>query len=321
MKRKLLSLFLIFFTILLSGCTTNPSESSSDADTTDTLSVGSQITRTEVSLIYMPFEEFCACTTDVVEATFCNLTTADGQYVYEFAVTKNIRGLGTPTSIFIKSIPADYIVIGENIQFSTYECPYKKGESYLLLLERHRDVYSDGDWFGFVSSSLIIQTSNRSSSHTTPTFQLYGQSLFDHIQSESLIKSFQNNEYTQAILELTKNNEFYRGASYIESTDMETVIQNSDFVFEITVKSFFMDGNGRITYDCTLDKKLKGDTEFEIIGVTFPKGTVEIGKSYIVAVTELVDSGKRNFLMSSKNSIFDCSERETIQDIIKSGNT
>ena len=106
------------------------------------------------------------------------------------------------------------------------------------------------------------------------------------------------------------------GTAYITDTDIDSVIDKSDFIFKIKVGEEVFKGvaDDRHTFDCTVISSLKGSaTKDEIARIVFPMGTVEEGKEYIVALTELPDCSPRTFVMSSKNSIYELSSQEYIE--------
>ena len=98
---------------------------------------------------------------------------------------------------------------------------------------------------------------------------------------------------------------------------MASVIQNADFVLEVSVDALFMESfdGSRTTYTCSLVQNLKGTAASDTFTVVFPGNSDRIGKTYIVAVNEL--DSPTFFVMSSKNSVFDCSDRSTVQSLIE----
>ncbi len=323
MKKFLVFSLLLFF---LTACSTSndtqsetthdPSESSSSkwSDGEYAISVddaGETHSEFRATLFYRSFEEILPEVTDIVIGTFNEYTTEGMIRKYDFSVERNIRGLGSEQSIIVDSLPAHCTVLDKGIEFSTYECQYQIDGHYLLLLKRSKTAYDEVDSFSFAEDSLIIRLS--SSERVTSDSSLYGEALKDHIQTDALRFALQGTTFVEQLLLLVKENPFFYGENYEGTSDMKSVFHHSDFVFEVTVNSVYMEtfDGAAITYTCTLDRIYKGNTEHTEILVKFPHSNDIVGETFIVAVNP-TEEGSSFYVMSSPYSIFEASEREAI---------
>ncbi|MBR5767712.1 MAG: hypothetical protein IKX86_03435, partial [Clostridia bacterium] len=103
---------------------------------------------------------------------------------------------------------------------------------------------------------------------------------------------------------------------YIRSDDVKVIVNESVYVFRISVEDIvFQSLSGdRGMYDCTVLETIKGKDGKEITTALFilPFPKIESGTEYIVAVSPLDNV----FIISSKHSVFDPSEYETIKGLI-----
>ncbi|PWL99693.1 MAG: hypothetical protein DBY04_01175 [Clostridiales bacterium] len=327
MRRALcIIIFMLFIMVFAIGCD-NTSNVEQDVESnlknntvTSTISELDNLqTRNSAELQYVCFENLLGKTTDLIEGEFVSQTNINGLYYYEFNVIKNLRGNNTENTIIIQSIPADYSVINTDINFSTYDVKYKQGSSYLLLLSRHSSVYTEGDVFSFVNDSLFIPLSN-SINHAVKQQEasLYGMKLTDHLSSLQAVSSLNNGEFKEFILGKIQTNPLRYESEYIDSLNINSVIERSEYVLKIKVDDLYMGSytGDRLTYNCTVEEILKGVLNKQNIKITFPTNTVEIGNFYIVALSELEGTSQNFFIISSKNSIYDCSNIESIRIII-----
>ena len=327
---KKLSIFILLL-LLLTACndstidplegTNNlfetPDSSATSADKPYTGGVvGSTETRIEKSLFYRSLEGILTEVTDIVLATFKERTVQGLTYKYEFSASENIRGLGIEGDITVVSVPGNYYVLGKGISFSTYECKYQTNAKYLLLLNRNRTTYDEAEIFSFADDSLIIPATSPRHVLFDSSF-LYGEALRDHVETDTLRSALNSTAVTDELLSLVKENPLYHGESYEGTSDMESVLLHSDFVFEITVDWVFMETFDKtaITYSCTIDRTHKGETVHTEILVKFPHNNDIVGERFIVAVNAN-EEGSSLYLMSSPYSIFDVSERDTIIALI-----
>ncbi len=274
--------------------------------------------RNSAEIQYSYFEDLLEKTTDLIEGVFVSKTETKGVYYYEFTVIKNLRENDTEETIKVQLMPADYSIVNNDIQFSTYDVKYEPGKTYLLLLSRHSSVYTEGDVFSFVSDSLIIPLNKLTNTVSKQEILLYGTKLTEHLHSQGTISALNQGNFEGFILDKIRNNPLCDENSYIISTDVNHVIELSDYVLKVKIDNLYMESytGDRITYTCTVEEVLKGTINKQSIKITFPINKVEIGNSYVVALSELEGTSCEFFVMSSKNSVYDCSYIESIRRII-----
>lgn len=275
--------------------------------------------RNSAEMQYLYFEDLLGDVTDVIEGNFVSLTEEGGVYYYEFNDVKSLRGKGTDSTIMVQSVPADYSIIGTDIQFSTYDIDYESGRSYLLLLSRHSSVYTEGEVFSFVNDSLIIPLDTFSSSFSTlKEMSLYGRALSNQFKNHDTNLAVEQGNMKEFVLEKIQGNPLSNENDYIISTNVSDILAMSEYVLVVKIDELFMESytKDRITYCCSVEEVIKGLLNKQDIKITFPIDEVEIGNSYIVAVNELQGTGANYFVMSSKNSIYDLNQYESIINIV-----
>ena len=179
-----------------------------------------------------------------------------------------------------------------------------------MLLSRHSSVFIEGDDFGFVSRNLIIPADGYEKTAT-----LHGADLRGYIKSQEALDAFDNGRLAEYILEAVKDNpRIADGFPYTVSSDPKEIVAFSDYVFKVQIDDLEAHSpkGDRITGYCIVQETMKGNLEQTDIMIIFPMGQVEKGADYIVAVC---GSGSF-FVVSSMNSVFDCSEYDAIKELI-----
>ena len=288
-----------------------PIESSEEDDDAD-VSTDTATQHVTAVLQYLYFEDYLETVTDLVEGRFVS-STQEGALIYcIFEAVNDLRGNGLNGTVTVRYKPADCTFADANGEFSTYDAKFIAGTTYLLPLIRATSVYIDGYSYYFSADSLIIPVQDYEQSA-----ELYGTPLRGHIKTQEAMEAFDNGELAGYILETIRDNPRVFGTPYTESTDIAEIVGFSDHVLKVTVGVKIQDGDSgdRTTYKCRIDEVLKGDIGPDLEPwVVFPAGKAEQGGTYIVAVCE-VDS-PTFLVMSSKNSVFDCSEYDTLKEII-----
>ncbi len=325
MKKIICLTIVALLIVFIAGCGNLPNnEVLSDSNTINnenaTQGTSDFTTRNSAEVQYVSFEQLLTDTTDLIEAEFVSWSESNGLYFYNFSVISSFRGNNMNKTITVQSMPADYSIVNSEQTYSTYDVQFKEGTAYLLLLSRHSSVFNDDEVFSFVNDSLIIPVntfSNPSSEKQVST--LYGTKLTDHLNSQEVVYSMKYEDFTEYIVENIKNNPFCNEEEYIKSTSMNDVIELSEYVVQITVDSVYMESytGDRITYSCSVEEIIKGNLNIDVIKITFPIDAVEIEGTYIVALSELEGTAQKFFVISSKNSVFDCSDKDIIMEIVQ----
>ena len=289
MKRSII-LFLLILSLLCVSCKSNSN-------------IGSNTKSTDGRIQVIDFEEYLKYATDFIEGKFVSYRIENGIVYCTFKVINDYRENGLSGDI-----TAHYSA-GET-SVSSNEIPFASGVSYLLLLSRQSSVFTEGDDFGFVSRNIIIPADGYEKSAT-----LRGDDLRGFIKTQEALDAFDNGRLAEYIKEAVKDNpRIADGIPYTVSSDPKEIIAFSDYVFKVKIddlESHSLKGD-RITGYCIVEETMKGDLDNTNIMITFPMGQVEQGSSYIVAVC---GSGSF-FVVSSKNSVFNCSEYDTVKELI-----
>lgn len=267
---------------------------------------------------YITLKDAIGYSTDIVKARFIGVSDAgQGVYHYQFEIIENVRGMGENEQITVVSSPAEYIVTGGNIKFSTYDIKYEQGESYLLLLERWISVYDADYTFSFVIDSLVIPLDqNQKCNLTYKQGYIYGVDISDHLGGKDIYDAFINGTFEDYAANAIKYNPMYYGVDYIKSIDVKEILPKTEYVLEVKVRRIVSESysGDRFTCICDVLSIYKGDfTATETI-VTFPSGSFEEGGTYIIATNAL---NNQNYLvMSSKNSVYSVDQKDEIISIL-----
>ena len=297
----------------------NEKQESTTTSTSPSESVKQQpATGTEIAVEYsdISFEEALPQVTDVIIGRFKKMRTQNDNsalgktYFYEFVVEQNLRGNGTDSTTIV-------VVSDPSFVFPSFF----EDQKYLLLLRRHgKSVTNDEEVLFFASNFYIPLYDN-----VTP---IYGwakwkdKDLKDSIKDQTVKNAFNNGTFIDYIVEQVKDNPLIIEHPYIESTDINDIINGSDVlkvhINNLSVTSY--DGT-RETFSCNLLEALKGKQYTSSqISIAFEAGDVKVGQDYIVAVEAAENAGDSFFVVSSKNSVFELSEENNIKAIINNDN-
>mgnify|MGYP005779621205 CR=1 FL=1 len=256
---------------------------------------------------YMTFEELLNCASDVVIGTCVGVDVYNSYKEYKFNVEKRFWGEDSDDLIYVYVPNRTVTIVDTNITYGLYDIVYEENESYYLVLTRTVDVYLDHDRYMNVGANIYLPVDN------SKTLQMYGQELTKH-------SSISTNDLTNYFASYNTNNVAkYSGIDYIKSNDKATIINSSDFVLRVEVLEEVYAGiaDDRNTYDCNVIAAYKGDVEIEsTVRIVFPKDAVVIGGEYILALYEFDNVTPRSFVYSSKNSLFNVNEADTIMQYI-----
>ncbi|HBL84598.1 MAG: hypothetical protein A2Y17_00585 [Clostridiales bacterium GWF2_38_85] len=108
----------------------------------------------------------------------------------------------------------------------------------------------------------------------------------------------------------------YIGYDYVRSNKTEDIVANSKYIFRLKVDKFIDEVtiNNTERYTCSIVESLKGNVVDKSIEVIFSKGTVELGKEYIV----LLDNKEHSifYTLSSKNSVKPVEDFTLIKELL-----
>ena len=295
MKKTALFLSLIIVISLLFGCKKEEKESPELMGQMDGL--------------YYDFEEAIDSATDIVKAKCIDIsfsTIDHPEKVYEFQVEERFLGEDTTDTIFVYCYYKYRVSLGNHDKGYSFmfDTSYETGETYYLILRRDVSVYYEHDHYRDKSAQIKIPANNIHNS------TMYQEPLTEH-SDISILESEQDFEnYIVNYLESHPNPDrpLYSGIDYVKSDDLETIVNDSDFVMKIKVGEIEHEFNDNIAfYNCTVTSCLKGDVEEDSrIIVKFVKKDVLKGWTYIVTATESIstDKSSRCFMYSAKDSVY-----------------
>ncbi len=335
MTKIIVCMLLLLLATIICGCSMNMVSDEANTDkvfesVSETIRVinetdieRDQIKKIEKEYETMYFEELLESATDYILGSFNGKKTyisATNEEIteYSFIVQRDYRENGLGGEIKIPVVHSDYYDLNDDIHYSSKDLPYTNGCSYYLLLRRLSSVYTD-DLFFFLNPTLIIPVffdeDDFKENYQKP--MLYGSTLSTYCKSSEALEAIENNQLDVFIFETIKNNPRFDGTDYIRSSDIQDVIALSSYVLKVRIEDVFFVGTfgDRITYNCTIEKTIKGKLDRTTAKIIFLNNSVEQGSSYIVAVMEVGNSNSV-LAVSSKSSVFDCSELEHILSLI-----
>ncbi|MBE6596053.1 MAG: hypothetical protein E7641_00120 [Ruminococcaceae bacterium] len=273
---------------------------------------GKEITGSE-TVMYHSFEKSIDNATNILKGKCVSAQNNKREVIYEFDVVEQYKGDTTAKKIYVES---ERILVGvADKNYSFTDPDYSVGEEYLLLLARHISVYYDNDIYHLVSSRPYIPLNGEEKIVIYGNERLSGHSELSFFKSQKPEKVI---EYTKNVISNSQNADGveYYGDPYIESTDLEDVVSKSEYVVKLIPTSKKDNPSNSVTgyYVCSVVETYKGDTETNEIMVELRLDSVKLKQEYIIALSRISDSN--SYRISSKNSIYDTSELDTILQYI-----
>ena len=306
MKKLLCLMLSIFLLVTIVGCESN-NDDLNDKETDHAEQVVGN---------YMTFEELLDRASDVIMGTCIGVDEYDSYKEYKFDVEKRFWGSGTEDLIYVYVPNRSVTVLDTEITYDLYDIVYEENESYFLVLTRTVDVYLDHDRYMNVGANIYLPANDAES------LQMYGQSIMDHSSLSMSGNNARENNLASYFTSYDRSNVAeYSGVDYIKANDDSTIIKSSDFVLMVKIVNEVYAGiaDDRNTYDCTVISAYKGNVETgSTVRIVFPKDAVVIGEEYILALYEFENVMPRSFVFSSKNSLFNVNEEDTIMQYINS---
>jgi len=192
---------------------------------------------------------------------------------------------------------------------------YKKGEVYNLVLDRSDSLFYDHPRYSFISN-IFIPVSDKSDA-----VSMNGKPI--KVKDDSLSQDTVAN-YLKSTGKSKSNSAQVRKSidiPFTTATDLSDIIPSSDYIMEVTVKNLIVEGvvhNGN-TYACDIISVLNGGTpttnDSNEILVTFLKGSVKLGGSYIVMLNQLGDDSVI-YVQSSKNSVISSDKKDAVEKLL-----
>ena len=267
---------------------------------------------------YVSFEEAVQQATDVIVATFKGYHKHDYYTELEFEISEILKGETEESTIYVFETISGVSVTGEKeTSYTTGQCNFIQGNDYLLILEREISVYYEHDRYTMVGEIFLpLDDDIGYYMYNQPIKEFSGQ-LHTHENANSITS------VVKELCETEQNEVTFYGSEYVTSTDIDVILEQSDYIVRVHVDEQMIEGvlNNTQTYSCTITELLKGEfTEDEkeewenVIYVIFPKDEVSAGEEYILLLNR-ADTSSRLFVYSSKNSIFQVANEEEAQHL------
>ena len=259
--------------------------------------------------IFVSFEEAVQQSTNIVEATYANIIEKNGEIEYVFNVKKQLKGETGSETVCI------HLPDGKKISLSDHNPTYfnqnfTKNKDYLLILNRNISVYNEHEEYSQILDEYIPLDNLESA-------QIYHSKIEeDYISDKSVFESVETLEshIEQIISECDTPAKEYLGRDYIKSDDIVEIAKGSEYIAAVTpiwmepISSY----PGTNIYKCRIDGVYKGDINTSETYILFFSGSVELEKSYTVALSG--DSPDIVLVLSSKNSL--CTTEEQAEQMI-----
>ncbi len=255
----------------------------------------------EIDFAYYPtFEE------DLIGATHIFFATFKGVYIntmdlveYKFHVDQTLKGKKIDSIIYV-----DSSVVGK-CDLERTGLPFKKGDRYLLVVQRERSLYKDHDIYYPPFYSIIPLDDLKSSTLFNVSANEFSNFNFNEKATAASLK-----HYIEKVIssDETKKAPEFIGLNYTESNKLSDIVEASQYICQVKIiksRSKGIIANSELVY-CKMVKPIYGDFKADTIGnilvINFIADTVKIGEEYIVMLIKGADTSKI-YNISSKKSV------------------
>ncbi len=270
--------------------------------------------------------------TDVVSGSFVGYVGNENsnEFMLEFVVDEVVKGATAENETIL--VHNDILLWSDNV-CTAYN--YVVGNKYLIVARRSDSVYLDHILMTPVTDLFLPITDNigaymrklplnmdiieKMSSSTASVFDVYTES---DLNPENAINDTQ--DVVEYIKERASSKNFnevsIRNPEYTTSTDIDTIVEQSQFVLLVTPtqSEIVSEWRGTETFRCTVNAIYKGSSHGvpESIFLPFFIDQVTIGEKYVVLINRVdgEDSTSLVFGLSSKSSVFSESD-DDIQNV------
>lgn len=317
MKKSILILLMLMVLLLTVSCRGTENSAPTDTDVDSAVTASAHISgNPTASSEYWSFEKYVSSSTDVVKAKCLGKTDTPYYTEYEFAVTERFYGENVEGNIFVFFHNYMPICDAEKnpivAEHRLNKVIYQTDTEYYLFLIRKVSVFYTHDHY-WTNETLVIPADNVSAGI------LYGEPLDKHALNHTVQTERDLLNLIDELKDPEKQVFFYDGYPYIESADMNVILNQSECVVKLRIGEISSLYDREITKSCEVLSVLKGDLEVGMfIEPSFMPNSIEAGKEYIVALSYM-EPGTPFMIISSKNSVFDVSQEEEIRAILAQG--
>ena len=260
--------------------------------------------------LYHDLEYVIDATTHIIVATYIEKYDYIGHCEYKFSVKSQIKGRIDDKYIYVYCRYWDKISTGKGATYSDGG-NYKSGNDYILLLSKDVSVYFDHDRYSVWTGTFFPTDSPEDFAmfRTEPVAKHSSAPAETFSSTEIFIEYLKQ----QTAADTTK--EEYGGREYTRSTDMETIVDEAEYVLRIIPRNLDSKDlwyNERWT--CDIVKQYKGKIELSSIIIDFLPDTVELEQECIVT---LVGTSLPNYFdISARNSVIDIGKESVVMEYI-----
>ncbi len=263
------------------------------------------IVNTEVA--YLTLEQIIDNSTHIVEAKHIESSSSGKYLIHKFMTVSQIKGKVEDEYIYVYDTVGNSYVSDIGVSYKS-NVEYKKGENYILMLEKTVSVYYPTDVY-MTYSGLYLPLNN------IKALKIYGkENLKKHSAADNTVFESKNSfvEYVDRLAKEDKTTVTHVGEEYTKSSEHSVILQEAEYV--VKIRPVFLDekrsNEFSELYDCEVLRAYKGIISKEKIQIRLFTDSVEINKDYIVAINDT--SIKDLYILSSKNSMFDVTEETTL---------
>ena len=239
--------------------------------------------------------------TDVLIATYRGSRVYDGQREDDFTVVRALKGTTTEGPITVYTSFA-WVEPSNGSSYLAGRLRYEPGQSYLLLLQKHRSVFYDEDHYLLPAEVFLPLTEPGGASAYWQEIEKHSDILRWDGTEEEII------DYFQKLIDESEagSPEFY-GQDFIEATSREEAKEAAPFVLLVEPTELNNVGrDGREIFRCRVKIAVKGNLGNlgeDILVIFFP-GVAEIGQQYYVCVTHSSPSSRLFVPISKEYSVY-----------------
>lgn len=223
---------------------------------------------------------------------------------YTFKVDSVIYGDIPEETVTV--IVGDFDLYGFNMNAESF----KQGDKYALIVAREECLFEENARY-YMDYQMVIPIDDLNNA-TLKNEQLYltREAAADIVEYIGKMET----DYGHTKPQVEK---------IFRTESLKEVVEKCDFVFEIEADSIFVEGEIMDVdlYNCRIVKKLKGHDEYAVrddqtIILRTYKGLLEIGSSYVVAVSASPDKNSLIYHQASNDSIISVDDTQKVDDVI-----
>mgnify|MGYP006922122443 CR=1 FL=1 len=251
------------------------------------------------------FEDAVVNSTNIAIATFKGYEKTEGGLDYElkFEVNDELRGKCGDTTIYVYVSPSHWV----NDSYEEYN--FIENQEYLLVLEKHISVNYEHDQYLLLGNIFAPVSYNVG---VYMRYQRLAQSEYGCREELARTDSVEHKNdllaYVETLCDSSDRPTEPIGIPYTNSTEVSDIIRESEFVLQVVPREELQGHNDILI--CDVIQKMKGNYDVpQRIYLSNATGKeIVFGDVYYAALNRAdgPDSSSIIFVVSSKNSLFNC---------------